>query len=276
MIYTEVCMKRLLMVLCLVIAMAFSATAQVKAADSGSAIDSIIKKGVFRVGLDPGYMPFEMRDKKGQLIGFDIDLAKDMAKSMGVKLEIVSTAWDGIIPALLTDKFDLIMGGMTVTQARNLRVNFASPYIVVGQTIIINKKLADKVKSYKDLNNAEYTVSAKIGTTGAIAIKKYMPKAKSRLYDTESEAMTEVLNGRVDAFVYDLPPNAVFASEHQNTIVHLEKPFTFEPLAFAVRRGDYDFVNWINNYLQQIKGDGTYQKMYHKWFESDNWVKEIQ
>lgn len=269
-------MKRLIIVLCLVLAMAFTAFAEDKAAQSGSALDSIVKSGVFRVGLDPGYMPFEMRDKKGNLIGFDVDLANDMAKSMGVKLEIVSTAWDGIIPALLTDKFDLIMGGMTVTQMRNLRVNFADPYIVVGQTIIINKKLADKVKSYKDLNDPKYVVSAKLGTTGDIAIDKYMSKAKKRQYETESEAMMEVVNGRIDAFVYDLPPNAIFTSQHKDSLHHLDHPFTFEPLAFAVRRGDYDFVNWINNYLQQIKGDGKYDMIYSKWFENSDWIKQIQ
>lgn len=268
-------MRRLLLILCLIFIMAAAAFAD-DSAKAVSAIDSIVKNGVLRVGLDPGYMPFEMRDKKGNLIGFDVDIAQDMAKSMGVKLEIVSTAWDGIIPALLTDKFDLIMGGMTVTQMRNLRVNFADPYIVVGQTIIISKKIAGQVKSYQDLNDPKYTVCAKLGTTGDIAIGKFMPKAKHRQYETESEAMMEVSNGRIDAFVYDLPPNAVFASEHKDTVVHLEKPFTFEPLAFAVRRGDYDFINWINNYLQQVKGDGTYQAMYMKWFDSSDWLKEIK
>ncbi|ADD68461.1 extracellular solute-binding protein family 3 [Denitrovibrio acetiphilus DSM 12809] len=269
-------MKRVLLVLCLMLTMAVSAVAKDNDDQPVSALDSIVKSGVFKVGLDPGYMPFEMRDKKGELIGFDIDLAKDMAKSMGVKLEIVTTAWDGIIPALLTGKFDLIMGGMTVTQLRNLRVNFADPYIVVGQTIIINKKVADKVKSYKDLNDPKYTVCAKLGTTGDIAISKYMPNAKHRQYETEAEGMMEVVNGRVDAFVYDLPPNAIFASKHKERVVHLEEPFTFEPLAFAVRRGDYDFVNWINNYLQQIKGDGKYQVIYNKWFESADWVEKVQ
>lgn len=269
-------MKKILVFLCLVLIMTFTAFAKEKDVDRGSALDSIVKSGVLRVGLDPGYMPFEMRDKKGNLIGFDVDLAKDMARSMGVKLEIVTTAWDGIIPALLTGKFDLIMGGMTVTQMRNLRVNFADPYIVVGQTIIINKKLEKTVKSYKDLNSPNYVVSAKLGTTADIAIDKYMPKAEKRQYETEAEAMMEVVNGRIDAFVYDLPPNAIFASQHKDSLVHLHVPFTFEPLAFAVRRGDYDFVNWINNYLQQIKGDGKYQAIYSQWFENSDWLRQIQ
>ncbi|MGD9249356.1 MAG: transporter substrate-binding domain-containing protein, partial [Desulfobacteraceae bacterium] len=114
-------------------------------------LDEIQKRGVLRVGMEPGYMPFELTSKKGEIIGFDVDMAKRMAKAMDVKLELVSTAWDGIIPALLTKKFDIIMSGMTLTQGRNLKINFAQPYIVIGQSILMRKELAGEVKSYRDL-----------------------------------------------------------------------------------------------------------------------------
>ena len=106
-----------------------------------STLEDIMKRGALRVGLEAGYLPFEMADKSGKFIGFDVDVAKEMAKAMGVKLEIVNTAWDGIIPALVTKKFDIIMSGMTITQERNMKINFADPYIVVGQTILLNKNL---------------------------------------------------------------------------------------------------------------------------------------
>ena len=112
-----------------------------------STIEQILKRGELRVGFESGYVPFEMTNKKGEFIGFDMDFARRLAKAMGVKFVPLNTAWDGIIPALMTGKFDIIMGGMTITQERNLKVNFAEPYIVVGQTILINKKLKDKVLS---------------------------------------------------------------------------------------------------------------------------------
>ena len=87
-----------------------------------STLNKILQRGELRIGLDPGYMPFEMKDKNGRLIGYDIDMAKKMAKDMGVKLKIVPTDWDGIIAGLLTDKFDIIMSGMTITQQRNLKI----------------------------------------------------------------------------------------------------------------------------------------------------------
>jgi polar amino acid transport system substrate-binding protein len=91
-----------------------------------STLNSVLQSGVLRVGMEPGYMPFEMKDKQGNIIGFDVDMAEAMAKAMGVKLELVPTAWDGIIAGLLTGKFDIIMSGMTVTQERNLKPEFKS------------------------------------------------------------------------------------------------------------------------------------------------------
>jgi len=242
-----------------------------------SALEGILKKGELRVGFEAGYMPFEMTDKKGGYVGFDIDMAKEMAKAMGVKFVPVNTAWDGIIPSLITDKFDIIMSGMTVTQERNLKINFANPYIIVGQTILINKKDKSKIKSYKDLNNPKYIVTSKLGTTGEQAVQRLIPKCTYKSFETEPEAALEVVNGKADAFVYDLPYCVVFmAQQGAGKLVFLDKPFTYEPLAWAIRKGDPDFINWLNNFLNQIKNDGRYDRIYNKWIKSTGWIKEVQ
>jgi polar amino acid transport system substrate-binding protein len=242
-----------------------------------STIEEIVKRGELRVGFEAGYLPFEMADKKGQFIGFDIDVAKEMAKAMGVKFVPVNTAWDGIMPALMTKKFDIIMSGMTITQERNLKINFADPYIIVGQTILLNKKHEGKVKSYKDLNDPKYVVTSKLGTTGEQAIKRMLPKATYKSFEVETEAALEVLTGKADATIYDLPFCAVFmAQQGTGKLIFLDEPFTFEPLAWAVRKGDPDFLNWLNNFLRQIKNDGRYENIYNKWIKSTDWIKETQ
>ncbi len=246
----------------------------VAAADT---LDDILDRGTLRVGMEPGYMPFEMTNKKGEIVGFDVDMAKQMAKAMGVKLELVSTAWDGIIPALITKKFDILMSGMTLTQGRNLKISFAKPYIVIGQSILIDKKLAGEIKSYKDLNNKKYQVASKLGTTGEQATKRMIPKARYISFETEQEGVMDLLNGKVDAFIYDLPFNAIaFAEKGQKKLVLLDDPFTYEPLAWAVNKKNADFINWLDNFLIQAKNDGTYDKIYKKWFLSDKWLKDLQ
>jgi polar amino acid transport system substrate-binding protein len=242
-----------------------------------STLEQILKNGELRVGFEAGYMPFEMTDKKGEFVGFDIDMAKEMAKAMGVKFTPVNTAWDGIIPALITEKFDIIMSGMTVTQERNLKVSFADPYIVVGQTILIPKKHQGKIKSYMDLNKPEYIITSKLGTTGEQAVKRMISKAKYKSFETESEAALEVVNGKADAFVYDLPYCVVFmAQQGAGKLTFLDKPFTYEPLAWAIRKGDPDFLNWLNNFLRQVKNDGRYDRIYNKWIKSSDWLKDVQ
>ncbi len=269
-------MKKILVALLLVLGV------NLLASDLGlwkkSTLNQIEQRGVLRVGMEPGYMPFEMRDKKGNIIGFDVDMARRMAKDMGVKLKIVPTAWDGIIAGLLAGKYDIIISGMTVTQKRNLKINFANPYINIGQTLLVRASVAKGKKSWKDLDKPQYTIVTKLGVTGEIAARRMFKHAKIRTFDTEADAVQELLNGKADAFIYDKPYNAIFMAKRgkNSGIVFWDKDLTFEPLGWAVRKGDPDFLNWLDNFLNQAKHDGTYEKIYHKWFKSTYWLKRVQ
>ena len=145
----------------------------------------------------------------------------------------------------------------------------------MGQTILLRKGLKKKVKSYKDLNKSKYSLVTKPGTTALEAAKRLMPKAKVQLFESEHAAVKEVLAGRADAFVYDLPYNAIEYSKHKKNLVFLRKPFTHERLGWGVRKGDPDFLNWLNHFLAQIKGDGRYDALYKKWFTDTKWMKEM-
>ena len=262
-----------------IIGFLFSAT--VFAADielaKKSHVEQILQRGELRVGFESGYVPFEMTDKKGNFIGFDMDFGRRLAKSMGVKFVPVNTAWDGIIPALMTNKYDIIMGGMTITQERNLKINFADPYIVVGQTILLNKKHEGTVKSYQDLNDPKFILTSRMGTTGEQAIKKYTPRATYKGFESEAEAGLEVINGKADALVYDLPfCGFLYGSQGKGKTVFLNEPFTYEPLAWAINKGDPDFLNYLNNFLRQSKGDGFYEQVYNKWIIGSDWQKELK
>ena len=270
--------QALWLALCLVWAMLLGAgTAQASDQElwEKSTLNQVLKRGELRVGLEAGYMPFEMRDKRGNIVGFDVDIARLMARTMGVKLTLVNTQWDGIIPALLTDKFDILMSGMTITAERNLQVNFADPYIFIGQTALVAKKLEGTIKHVSDLNDPKYTIATKLGTTGDIAARKFLPQARIKAFETEVDATIDVRNGRADAFIYDLPYNAVYVRQNKDVVLHLNEPFTREPLGWAVRKGDPDFMNWLNNFLRQIKDDGSYDALEHKWFQSDAWLSTV-
>lgn len=244
-------------------------------ASAGDVLSNISKSGELRACFEAGYMPFEMKSKNNTYIGFDIDMGKLMAKHMGVKYVPVNTAWDGIIPALLTGKCDIITAGMTITSERNMRVNFAEPYIIIGQSILLNSKLKGKITNYKDLNDPKYTIASKLGTTGEKATKQFLGKAKYNAFETETDAAIEVMNGKADAMIYDMPFISIYAAQNTDKATAILEPFTYEPLGWAVKQGDADLLNFLNNFLRQTKGDGTYDRIYNKWFESDTWLKQV-
>ncbi len=166
---------------------------------------------------------------------------------------------------------------MSVTKERKKRVDFADPYLTVGQTILINKKHKEVVTSYKDLNDPKYIVTSKPATTGEQAVKKFIPKCTYKPFDTELEGAMAVMKGKADAFVYDMPYNVVFVAMHgADKLIFLDKPFTVEPLAWAIRKNDPDFLKWLNKFLEEIKKDGRYDKIYKKWFKSTDWFKYVR
>jgi len=257
----------------------------------GSALEGIMQRGELRIGLEVGYMPFEMIDKRSglrqkevrhggfrrkgrklSLMGFDIDMGIEMAKALGVKPVFMDTLWPSIIPALNLDRFDIIFGGMSVTSERKQLVDFANPFMTVGQTVLLHAKHENTVSSYQDLNDSKYTVVSKPGTTGEQAVQTMIPKANYETADTEIEGAMRVLDGKADAFVYDFPFIAVFMAMHpSDQVVFLSEPFTNEPVAWAIRKGDPDFMKFLNGFLARIKADGRFDKMYQKWFLSPDW-----
>lgn len=251
------------------------AAAQADDAPQESLLKQIRARGELRVGLEAGYMPFEMRDKRGGIIGFDVDMAKLMARKLGVKLTLVNTQWDGIIPALLTAKFDVLMSGMTITEERAKQVDFSDPYIVIGQSILMQPKLAATVKTYSDLNDPKYIVVTKLGTTGDLAAAEYLPHATIQKFETEAEAILQVRGGRAAAFVYDLPYNAVYAARNPGQLVLLPKPFTREELGWAIRKGDPEWRAWLNEFLAGARADKAYDALYGKWFERTAWLRLV-
>lgn len=240
------------------------------------AIDEAVRRGVLKVGTDPSYVPFEMTDKRGRIVGFEIDLLEEMSKALGVRLELVPVVYTDLIAQLLDNRFDMIGSGMTVTQARNLKINFSDSFIIVGQTVLFHPRLAGQIASVEDLNDAGYQIVATDGTTGEAAAKRILGRARLRSFATPEEGVRQVVAGKADAFVHDAPYNLIAITRPENRkLLALEQPFTYESLAFGLKKGDHDSINFINHFLDQIGNDGTYDRIHDKWFNSSDWLKDL-
>ncbi len=268
-----------------------SPRAQDKDLDPDSTLAGVLARGKLRVCFEAGYLPFEMigtrsglrerglrsgDERKGAQVvkfgGFDIDLGREMARELGVDFAPVNTRWTSIIPSLNLGRCDIIISGMSVTEWRQRKVDFSEPYMQVGQTVLLNARLAEQVTAYLDLNDARYKVASKPGTTGEDAVRRLLPEADYRPFESELEAAQAVARGEVDALVYDRPFNATFvAMQGGEGVVFLDQPFTEEAIAFAIRKDDPEFLAWLNGFLAEIKADGRYEKLRRKWFESTDW-----
>ena len=246
------------------------------ASSSDSVVEQVIQRGVLRVGMST-FVPWAMKDKTGKLIGFEIDVATRLAKDMGVKVEFVPTKWSGIIPALLTGKFDVIIGGMGVLPSRNLKVNFTDPYDYTGMSMVASKKMAAGMTAFEEYNKPGVVIAARLGSTAVTATKKYLPKAEIRMFDDEAQAYQEVVNGRVHAVVGSAPTPAFQAIKHPDKLfMPFKGTFTREPIGFAVRKGDVDTLNYFNNWIGYVAAEGWFKERKSYWFETRDWESQIQ
>jgi polar amino acid transport system substrate-binding protein len=218
-----------------------------------------------------------MRDKTGELIGFEIDVARRVADDMGVRVEFAPTKWSGIIPALLTGKFDVIIGGMGILPKRNLKVNFTVPYDVTGMSMVANKELASGFDSLEDFNRPDVVISVRLAATPVAACEKFMPKAQLRKFDDESQAVQEVLNNRAHAMVSSAPMPAFQVIKYPDKLfLPLRETFTKEPIGFAVRKGDVDTLNFFNNWITVVAAEGWLRERKHYWFETRDWENRMK
>jgi len=241
-----------------------------------STLEQVLQRGVLRVGFST-FVPWAMQDKKGEFVGFEIDVARRLAKDMGVQVQFEPTQWSGIIPALLSGKFDIIIGGMSIQPQRGLKVNFTIPYEYSGMSLVAGRKLAGKLKTLSDFNQPNIILAVRQGTTAVEAAKKHLPKAQLKFFDNEAQTVQEVLNGRAHAVVASEPFPAFQALKHKDQLfLPVPKAFTREPIAFAVRKGDPDFVNFLDGWIRVAGDEGWLQERHDYWFRTDAWKGMVE
>jgi len=239
-----------------------------------SVIDTIQKRGAIKIGLSI-FKPWSMRDKNGELIGFELDVGEKLAKDMEVDAEFIPTAWDGIIPALVSGKFDVIISGMTTTPQRNLTINFTDAYAYSGLTIIANKKLTEGF-TLEDYNSSDVTFAARRGATPAALIAEMFPEAELLLFDEDGASTQEVLNGKAHASMAAEPAPSAEARRYPDILsVPFDQAFSATGEAFGLRKGDGDALNYFNNWIHINNKNGWLKERHDYWFRGDEWSDKV-
>ncbi|MFW2364974.1 MAG: transporter substrate-binding domain-containing protein [Desulforhopalus sp.] len=254
---------------------AFSASDVQKELVGSSTIEKVLRRGTLKVGMST-FVPWAMQSKTGEWIGFEIDVARRLAKDMGVKIEFIPTKWEGLIPSLLTGKFDLIIAGMMGTPQRALKINFTQPYDFTGTQICIHKDFADKIKKPLDLNDPAYTVLTRVGVTAVQTSKKFLPKAQQRLFSDDGSMVQELLNGKATAIINSLPQPAQLVAKNPETLVLIPGTLTKEPISIGVRKGDPDTLAYVNNWIEVVRAEGFLEEKAEYWWRGMEWSSFLE
>ncbi|MCL5677230.1 MAG: basic amino acid ABC transporter substrate-binding protein [Firmicutes bacterium] len=225
-------------------------------------LDAIKAAGVFKIGTSPDYPPFESLDKDNNVIGFDVDIMQEVAKELGVKLDIVQVGFDGLIAALQAKKFDVMAAGVTVTPERQQVVDFTDPYLVGTDAIVVHKDWTAPVKGLEDLKG--HSVAVQIGTVQADAAKK-VEGVKVKEYNLFTEAATAVASKQADALYLHKVVAEAFIKANPNLKIVAETPA--KDTAFAVRKENPDLTKFIDQVLAKMKQDGRFDSLVQKWFK---------
>ena len=250
------------------------ATAQSISTDlaADSVLETIKKRGKLRAGVS-SFVPWVMRAKDGGLIGFEIDVAKKIAKDMDVDIEFVPTAFSGIIAALVAGEFDIIMTGISMVPKRNLTVNFSNPYNWGGIGFVANKKLTGDWK-LEQFDSPDVIFTVRRGSNDSIAsVRMVAPTAKIRQFDDDAQALQDVLNGTAHANVTaePKPTKAAINFPDQMWQPMGDAMLLRWPSSFALRKGDPDILNWLNNWITLNRERGWVQDRHSYWFKTEDW-----
>ena len=235
--------------------------------------DNSLKKvkdaGKLILGLDDTFAPMGFRDENGNIVGFDIDLALEVANRMGVQLEIKPVEWSSSILSLNKGDVDMLWNGVTINEARKQQINFSKPYL--NNRLIIVKAVSDNTINSKD-DLAGKTLGVQVGSNDeALTADPISSSVKEiRRYDVNVNAFLDLQAGRIDAVIIDEVAAQYYISEKQAPFVVVENNYLTEELyGVGFRKSDGKLLSEVDRILDEMKADGKAAEISQKWFGKD-------
>ena len=240
-------------------------------------LDRILERNELVVGTAAGMPPLNMTTKDGQIIGMEPDLARVMARAMGVRLRLKVVPFADLLPALEAGTVDAVLSGMTITPARNLKVAFVGPYFTSGKSILTKTAALAAVKHPSQINKPGTVLAALRGSTSQLFVERVIPKATLVLTDDYDQAVAMVLEGKVLGLVADHPICATSVARYPDRgLTTLATPISYEPIGIALPAHDSLFLNWMQNLVNTLEKSGELEAMRLRWFNDMSWIANIR
>jgi len=236
-------------------------------------VDRILAKKELVVGTAASMPPLNMTAKDGQVIGMEIDLVRLIADNLEVKLTLRTMTFPELLPALENGRVDMVISGMTITPARNLKVAFAGPYYGSGKSLLVKKANIDAMDKVAKVNNTDKVLVALKSSTSQIFAEKVFPKAKLILAEDYNQAITMVRENKAQAMVADQPICLVSVYRYPDAgLAALKNTLSYEPLGIAIQANDFLWLNLLQNFITGMENSGELRTLTDKWFKDASWV----
>jgi len=237
---------------------------------------AIEKAGVLRVGVAL-IIPWAMHDKDGNLVGFEIDVAKKLARDLGVKVDFHPTPFRDLIPDLLAGKYDIIISGLSSSAERAVKVDFSDPYNETDVKLIASAKSpVAGAATLEAFDKDSVKIGVLEGSTAEDMAGVVLPNAQIIDYTNSGEAFNDLVDGKIDAAVADSPRPEIVAQLFPDKVKCLcDIALSTYPAAFAVPRGDVEFVNFLNSWIAARTSNKWLQRKRDYWFKGTDWEKNI-
>jgi polar amino acid transport system substrate-binding protein len=245
-------------------------------ASASPVIDRIQQRGELVVGTAGNMPPLNMTTKEGELIGYEVDLAKNMASAMGVRAKMEVMPFAELIPALQSGKIDIILSNMTITPGRNLKVAFVGPYFASGKAFMTKKKTLATVDDPAKIDAKNTKLVALKGSTSQAFVEKAIPDATLVTANDYDEAVKMVLDDKVHAMVADYPICVVSIFRYPGQgLLSVLTTLTYEPIGVGVPAGDPLLVNWVENFMGIAEKVGLFEELKRKWLLQADWLHRL-
>ena len=239
-----------------------------------STLDQVLKTGTLRIGVAL-FDPWVIKNKAGELDGFEVQIAKQLAKDIGVKPEFKLVEWKNLIGHLEAKEIDIIIAGMAITPERALRINISNPYASSGISIVACLAQTKNMNALDELNDPKVTIGAVSNTVSEQLAEQVFSKAKIKSFVKSEDAINAVLDGEIHALVESSPIPQFLAMEHPDQVdVPLSKPLLSYKTGMAVNKGEQEFLNYLNAWITARDAEGWLPAKHKYWFESLEWKKE--
>lgn len=243
---------------------------------SADAVHRIVSSGRLRVGMSGVQPPLNMRNRKGRLIGLDVDLARALAGAMDLELELVERPFDQLIPGLRAGDYDLVISNLTITPARNAQVAFAGPYLISGATLLTRSELVEELEQDSAIDRADRAFGVLRGSTSEDLLVEAFPNARIVAVEDPAALIPQVQSGELAGIFADLPQVRYMLAQHAGAgLSEVRTPFTTEPIGIALAPDSPLLTNLVQNHLNTLEYTGLLMQLKTYWLYGGKWLSDL-